>query len=373
MEKDGIADYSAYLADGMRSDGTDVTAVPLGHYIGGRHYYAEAALKAAMADICHVQFNYLYFNGELPYKNRFLYFAERIGIPLVMTVHEVRIGFYPLATGFSNRVSMTAYNSLLPILNLWSLAFHKKMFARAGKIIVHTSDHAKAVSSLTKETDKVVLIPHGIPDASEGDRSISRIEAKKRIGLEGKRVLTIPGFINSRKGYETILDILSELPQDVVLMIAGGRMTENAGDIEYYETVENMISKKGLQGRVRITGYLADIDIPYVMAATDICVAPLVSTAASGAISLCIGYHKPVIASDIAVHKEINGRVPCLELFKSGDPKDLLRKIGLLLNDQGRLSALSAEAAMYSRKYSYKSIAASTIDLYEGLLTEYKK
>ena len=368
IEKDGIADYSGYLVDGMRSSGVDVRTVPLGHYIGSRRYYAEAALKAAGVDICHVQFNYLYFNGELPYKNRFLYFAGRIGAPLVMTVHEVRIGFQPLTAGFSSRLSMTAYNALLPVLNRWSVAFHTRIYARAGRIIVHTSDHAKAVRALTKETDKVVLIPHGIPDISEAHRSISRLEAKKRLGLDGKRVLTIPGFINTRKGYETVLDILPELPEDIVLMIAGGRMTENACEVEYYKTVENMISKKRLQGRVRITGYLKDMDIPDAMAATDICIAPSVSTAASGALSLCIGYHKPVIASDMAVHKEINERVPCLELFKSSDSKDLLQKIGLLLNDPGRLRALSAGAVIYSQKYNYKRIAASTIDLYEDLL-----
>ena len=85
------------------------------------------------------------------------------------------------------------------------------------------------------------------------------------------------------------------------------------------------------------------------MAATDICLAPFSSTAASGALSLCIGYHKPIVASDIAVHKEINGRIPCLELFKSGDPRDLLQKIRALLGDESRLKELSAGADMYSR------------------------
>jgi len=373
IERDGIADYSRYLVDGIRSSGVLAGIVPLGHYIGSRRYYAEAALKAAGADICHVQFNYLYFNGELPYKNRFLYFAGRVGIPLVMTAHEVRIGLRPLAAGFSSNASGVIYNAFLPLFNMWSISFHARMYARAGRIIVHTADHAKAIRALTKETDKVVLMPHGIPDIGEGDRGVSRPEAKKRIGLDGKMVLTVPGFINKRKGYEKVLDILALLPEDVVLMIAGGRMTENAADIEYYEAVRKMISAKGLQKRVRITGYLGEKDIPDVMAATDILLAPFVSTAASGAISLSIGYHKPIIASDIPVHKEINGRIPCLELFKSDDPKDLLQKIRALLDDRGRLNALSAGAAAYSRKYSYKSMAASTINLYEDLLAGRKR
>ena len=373
MERDGIADYSRYLVDGIRSSGVDVRIAPLGHYIGGRRYYTEAALKAAGADICHIQFNYLYFNGELPYKNRFLYFAGRVSIPLVMTVHEVRVGFRRLSAEFSSRASKLAYNALLPALNLWSVSLHERIYARAGRVIVHTEEHAKAIRALTERPDKVVLVPHGIPQISDSDRGVSRLEAKKRLGFDGKRVLTIPGFINKRKGYEKVLDILASLPEDVVLMIAGGRMTENAGEIEYYKTVEKIISARSLRGRVRIAGYLGERDIPDIMAATDICLAPFSSTAASGALSLSIGYHKPIIASDIAVHNEINERIPCLELFKSDDPKDLLRKIGALLDDQSRLKALSTGAAIYGRKYNYKMIAASTIALYNDLLEEPKR
>ena len=146
-------------------------------------------------------------------------------------------------------------------------------------------------------------------------------------------------------------------------------MTENATDIEYYKALESMISAKGLTGRVRITGYLGKRDIPDVMAATDICIAPFVSTAASGVLSLSIGYRKPIVASDISVHREINGRIPCLELFKNGDRKDLLQKIAGLLGDSKRMKTLSDAATAYSRQYSYANTAKTTIRLYEDLLS----
>jgi glycosyltransferase involved in cell wall biosynthesis/SAM-dependent methyltransferase len=372
IEKDGIADYSRYFVDGIRSTGVEVRVAPLGRYIDERRYYARAALGSAGSDISHVQFNYLFFNGELPHKNRFFYYIERVNTPLVMTMHEVRVGFSPIETGFSSLASKVAYNVFLPVLNQWSVAFHAKMFAHADRIIAHTGSHVKAIQALTKDPDKVVLIPHGIPDIPEIDRGVSRLEAKKKLGLDGKSVITVPGFINKRKGYEDVLKVLPELAGDVVLMIAGGRMTENADDVAYYEAVNKIISTKGLQSRVRITGYLEEKDIPDIMAATDICLAPFSSTAASGALSLSIGYHKPIIASDISVHREISERVPCLELFKNGDPKDLLVKIRALLDDQRRLKTLSGEAAVYSHKYSYKMVAAATIDLYRDLLAERK-
>ncbi len=364
-KKDGIADYSRYFADGLRKTGCAVKIVPLDCYIGDKSYYGKAAAEANKADICHVQFNYVYFNGELPYKNRFLYFARYIRIPIVITMHEVRIGMQPLTSGFRSPASRAAYNILLPFLDSWSAAFHKKMFRSAARIIVHTEEHLSAVRSLETQNDKVMLIPHGIPEIKNDDKRIPATEAKKLLRLEGKTVLTIPGFINKRKGYETALGMLGGLPDDVILLIAGGMMTGNVIEKEYLRGLEEMIREKELMDRVRITGYLGEKEIPAVMAATDICLAPYLSSAASGSLSLCIGYNKPIIASDIPVHREINARVPCLELFKGGDPADLLDKIKAIISDTDRIARLSGYADSYGQQYSYSKIAEATAAIYK--------
>jgi glycosyltransferase involved in cell wall biosynthesis len=365
IAKDGIADYSRYLADGLRKAGCAVRIVPLGYYIGDNGYYRKAAEEANKADICHVQFNYVYFNGELPYRNRFLYFARHVRVPIIITAHEVRIGMKPLTSGFKSTVSRAAYNILLPLLDRWSIAFHKKAFRSAARIIVHTEEHLSAVRSLETQDDKAVLIPHGIPEIKNDDKRMPATEAKKLLRLEGKKVLTIPGFINKRKGYETALGMLGGLPDDVILLIAGGMMTGNATDREYFRMLEIAIGEKGLAGRVRITGYLKEKEIPVVMAATDICLAPFSSSAASGALGLCIGYNKPIIASDIPVHREINARVPCLELFKGGDPAALLGKIKDLFSDKDRIKRLSGSSDSYGEQYSYSKVAEATVAIYK--------
>ncbi len=370
LEKDGISDYSRYLIDGISHNDINVRVVPLGYYEGDRHFYKDAAEKASAADICHVQFNYPYFNGELPHKNRFLYFAKHVKVPLVMTVHEARIGLGPLNKGFSSNMSRLAYNTLLPILDRWSISFHKKMYKVAGRIIVHTAEHQKAIGELMQEPGKVVLIPHGIPSVAEPDRKLSGAPAKRALGLQDKTVLTIFGFINGRKGYECALESISRLPGNVALLIAGGRMTESATDRAYYDAIIGIIARKKMTDRVKITGYLGRKDIPSVMAATDICLAPFSSTAASGALSLSIGYHKPIIASDIRVHKEINARVACLELFPEGDPASLSDKIRALTDERERMLKLSDASAAYAQRYSYANAAKETLRLYESVLAE---
>ena len=101
------------------------------------------------------------------------------------------------------------------------------------------------------------------------------------------------------------------------------------------------------------------------MAATDISFAPFSTIAGSGSLSQSIAYHKPVIASDIPVHREMNGRISCLELFDMSNPAGLRIAITRLLNDGARLARLSSAAGEYSTRFSYNKIAEITAGIYE--------
>lgn len=112
-EKDGIADYARYAADGLAKQGVSVDQIPLKHHCSDPEYYRAIARRANGADICHLQFNYVYFNGELPYRNRFHDFAAHLKIPFVMTIHEIRIGYGPLTSRHAGRVKRIMFNHSL--------------------------------------------------------------------------------------------------------------------------------------------------------------------------------------------------------------------------------------------------------------------
>jgi glycosyltransferase involved in cell wall biosynthesis len=367
-ERDGVADYSKEFVDALRRNGAGVDIIKLEPYIGDRAHYRSLAEKANAGDLVHVQFNYSYFNGELPYRNRFVYFARLLKRPLVMTAHEVRIGYEPVHAGIDNTAKRMIFNNTILFWDMWSKMYHRKMYDSASKIIVHTDGQAKKVSSLIHCQDKVVVIPHGIPKAPAKDMALDSASAKSAMGLSGKTVVTIPGFINRRKGYETAIDAIAGLPDDAVLLIAGGKMTENAVDRGYYNSLMRAIFEKGLSGRVVVTGCFKEEDLPRIMASTDICLAPFSSDAASGALGRCIAYNKPIVASDTPVNREINERVPCLELFRSGDPRDLSEKIRGLLADKEKAAGLVELTKRYSERYGFDSMAGETLKVYEAAL-----
>ncbi|MFA5118442.1 MAG: glycosyltransferase [Candidatus Omnitrophota bacterium] len=367
--RDGIADYSQYLVTGLKRCGVHIKIAKLGFYINDKAYYASLARSITGADICHVQFNYVYFNGELPYRNRFLYFLKNVNVPVIMTAHEVRPTYKPVQGGFNEDLKKFVFNHTLLFWNAWAGWYHKAMYTRVDKIIVHTLCQQVTVNRFVDNRERVVLIPHGIPELSRALGPTEKAQAKRRLGLEDKAVITIFGFINRKKGYELILDILPQLPPEVILFIAGGCMTDNSIDQEYYHGLLKIIAQKKLQQRVRISGYIQEHDIPDIVASTDICLAPFSSTGASGALSLCIGYHKPIVASDIEAHREINERVPCLELFRHDDAAHAREKITGLLRDLPRMNELVKLTEEYSARFSYFRIAEKTLQVYQGVLS----
>jgi len=367
-EKDGISDYSRHLVGELKKNGAAIQIIKLGYYVDNKRYYRELAERANSADLCHIQYNYVYFNGELPYRNRFSDFARFLKIPFVITAHEVRIGYEPIVSGVDNKIKKIIFNQTLFFWNRWSVFYHKRMYNLADKIYAHTEAQAEKIKSLVRYPGKVSVIPHGIPEIPNADKDIPSWLAKKELGLTGKFVLGVFGFINKKKGYELILDILGELPENTVLLIAGGPMTENAVDKDYYDRLIKYISSAGLKKKVQIAGYLKEADIPMIMAAVDICLAPFLSGSASGALSLCIGYQKPIIASDIPVHREVYDRLACLELFQYPDARDLLSKIKRLLATRGRIIELSLLTKEYSKRFSYAVIARETVRTYEDMM-----
>ena len=366
-EKDGISDYSGYLAKELARF-ADVRLVCLKRFVDEDGFYRKKADEANQGDIVHIQFNYPYFNGEMPYRNKLLFFLKQIKKPVVLTMHEIRPGYEPIGSNITAAFKRWVFNNTLFFWNYWSAVYHRDIFKRVNSIIVHTRAQYEMIARLVKDKARITIIPHGIPIIALDKKNISPLKAKEKLALNGKTVLSVFGFINKKKGYELILECLKELADNVVLLVAGGPMTENLIDRQYYGLIEKEISAAALAKRVKITGYLYPRDIPEVMAATDICLAPFSSFSASGALSLCIGYNKPIIASDIEGHKEINSRVGCLELFHQGASGDLLAKIKGLLVNQKRLLGFKEAAKAYSEEFSYARIAEKTDLLYREVV-----
>ena len=69
------------------------------------------------------------------------------------------------------------------------------------------------------ELDRLRVIPHFVERRT---LSLSAEEARARLGLSDRRIVTLLGFVYGRKGHRYAVEAVPYLPDDVVMVYAGG-------------------------------------------------------------------------------------------------------------------------------------------------------
>jgi len=365
-ERCGIREYSQHLIAGLRAlpEIGDVRIVEApsdparGALTALRRFSSDARRWQALgremnagpdgqpADVAHVQHQYFFFGGVAPHKNHARAFLDAVRVPLVMTVHEI---------------ARPAPNA--PALERHAIALTNRanfLHPALRQLIAHTEPDRQALMALGAAPERVHVMMHPVPPALPMPPSE---EARRALGLEGKRVVTLFGFLSARKGHFLALAALRELPADVALLFAGDRHPDDHTD--YVSRLRAQITADGLEDRVVITGFLPDAQIPAVMAATDVAIAPFTQSSGSGSLTYLLAYARPIVASDIPPNQEIVQDTPgCLALFPSSDADALAAQIHSLLDDPARRLALEAAARTFGDRHSYLQMARDTAALY---------
>jgi glycosyltransferase involved in cell wall biosynthesis len=353
----GISDYSRHLVTELRRLPAiaDLRLVepPAGTPAGLRSFLADERRYAQLgqemnteADVAHVQHQYFFFGGVAPHKNHARAFLRRIRVPLVMTVHEI--------------AQPTAGASALVRAALASTNRANLLDPRIRCYMVHTEADREALERLGVEASRIRVVIHGVPQVPALP---DREQARRSLGLTERRVLTLFGFLSTKKGHDVALAALRHLPPEVLLLLAGDQHPDDQTD--YVPQLRARIAAQGLDDRVRITGYLPEAEIPAVMAATDVALAPYLQSSGSGSLANLLAYGRAIVASDIPPHREILSHFPdCLTLFPSTNAEALATAIRQLLAEDAHRAALQAAALAYAARYSYAEMARETAEVY---------
>jgi glycosyltransferase involved in cell wall biosynthesis len=261
-----------------------------------------------------------------------------------MTVHEI---VEPHGSA-ARRLALTWTNRL---------HFMRPAFRR---LLVHTQSDAEKLAAMGIQAGRIRIVRHGVPPAPNLP---DPIEAKRELGLEGKFVLTIFGFLSRKKGHLTAIEAMRHLPEEVTLLIAGGRHPSDRSG--FPDMLERIAAERSLEGRVRVTGYLAREAVATTMAATDLVLAPFTESSGSGSLAMAFACGKPIVASDIGPHRELVDMQPgVMELAGHGDAAGLASAIEELRSSPERLRGLSECARALAGASSYEMIGARLVEIY---------
>lgn len=370
-ERCGIAAYSAALIEALRRvPGIDVEVTPIKPGKQPASHYLKQArrLNSPDVDVVHIQHEYSFWGGFMPRRSSYWYLRSLIRKPVVQTAHS------PLPVGRLLCVDREKrpHHRLAKKLLLRSRAYRESVeFAPFATdiTVVHTEAARSESVGRGVEPGRVVVIPTGVPAPShpEADGRLFR----EWYGLGDNRVVTIFGYVTPNKGYETTLKVLPSLPDDVVLVIAGGARLPN--EELYVQALRHRIAEENLQGRVHLTGYLSERQVAEAMRGSDFVLVPHTEATGSYSVTIPLSYGRPILAADLPCFGETASRLDCLELFEAGNESDYCRKLLYLLGDAARREELASGALKYASQFGWPWVAARMVEVYEKAVCAYRE
>ena len=294
-------------------------------------------------EVIHVQFLPM-LKWRLPLDFWFLEFCRKRGSKIVLTVHDL----LPHDTG--ERFKGTFF----------------ELYRMADGIICH-SDHVRArlVAEFSVPEEKVSVIPHGpffydLPEAGS-EHMPGGFEEE-----QGTVMVLWQGIIFPYKGVDLLLRAWQRVEAqggNCRLVIAG------TGTPELLEQIREQVKTLGLK-RVQLhLRFISTRELVALYRASDVVVYPYRAITTSGALATGLALGKTIVASDLAVFRELLTHRENALLVNPEDSVELAGALIELAQDAGLRERLASRVrAMDFGGQSWISIAKMTAQAYEGAL-----
>jgi glycosyltransferase involved in cell wall biosynthesis len=223
------------------------------------------------------------------------------------------------------------------------------------------------------DPDKIVIIPHGIPDApfatSQG--------AKERLGFSGRTVLLTFGLISPSKGIETMIEampaILAHRP-DAVYVVMGAthpHLLRDTGEA-YRDSLIARVKALGLEDHVVfLNRFVERPELLEHIAMCDVYVTPylVASQLTSGTLAYSHGMGRPVVSTPYWHAAELLGDGSGI-LVPFSNPLALGEAVIALFDNEPARLAMGRKAYAASRPAVWSSTAERYVDCFRGALQD---
>ena len=192
----------------------------------------------------------------------------------------------------------------------------------------------------------------------------------------GDLLLCFFGFVNDRKGVDTLLETLALLVSDsnhqinpLLLFIGGQTGASDPTNVAYLAQMQALVAELSLEDRVCWTGYIPAEEVTASFDAADLCVLPYRDGASflHGTFHAALAHGIPVLTTQ--------PRVPLPELVEGDNvllvppeqPEALAETITRLAGAPDLCRALAEGAKVLSAQFRWEAIAADTLALYQRI------
>jgi glycosyltransferase involved in cell wall biosynthesis len=250
----------------------------------------------------------------------------------------------------------------------------QKLYNFADAVVVHAEKNKQQmIDSFSIDPGKISVIPHGANTLFFKSQDLSREEARARLRMPATRkVVLFFGLIKRYKGLEYLLQAFKQIREqanEATLLIVGSVYNGDPATFQYYS---NLLAQFDTQDDViRVTEYVSFDRVGYYFAAADVVVLPYVKTTQSGILLSAFAAGRPVVVTDTGGLSEL------VEDGRSGfvvpprNTQALARAIMEIIKNPGKRSEMGQTAKQLAQtRYSWKTAAAKTIELYQSVTVE---
>ena len=278
------------------------------------------------------------FDGEF-----LLPFLDRVEKPVVATLHSV-----PFTHSSFNRANR--------------LRLLREIGQRVTRLVTFIPEAGRfLVEDLGMPADRVDVIWHGAPDFPDGRRD----EARSKLDLDGRLVVTTFGLLTRFKGLDLAIRAIADLVPDhpnLLYLLLGRAHPAEGGD--FLKDLQSLASDLGIADHVRfVSHYLSDQEIADYLGATDVYVTPYrdETQISSGTLTYALAAGCCCVATDYVYARDAlaDGRGVVVRRDSSEALRDGLAP---LLADEGLRRRYAAKAREFGRGLRWPTVANQFLD-----------
>jgi alpha-1,3-rhamnosyl/mannosyltransferase len=208
--------------------------------------------------------------------------------PILLTIHDLQYLVHP---HYFSTARLAYLRAMMP-----------RSVRRAAVVAVPSAFvRGTVIDAFRVAADRVVVVPHGVPDADPGTVDADAIAAvRRRFGLGARPYLVYPAITHPHKGHAALIDMMTVLDGDVVLVLAGG-----AGAAE--ADVTSAVRERALTTRVVRTGHVGAADRDALIAGAEALVFPSEYEGFGAPLVEAMALGTPIVSSSHAAIREVTG------------------------------------------------------------------
>ena len=310
--------------------------------------YLSAAeyVNQSHADIVSLQHEFGLFGGDLG--EYILHFAEALEKPLVSTFHTVPAE----ATGKAAEVL-------------------KRLAAKSQAIVVMMEDVAnKLVNQYDISRDKIVIIPHGVPDITFN----SGEKYKRKRQLTDRLVLGNINLLDPNKGIEYALEAVAQIKEkhpEVLYVVIGQThpdLARREGE-KYRNFLKRRVRELGIKNNVRfVNEYVPLKELIEWLKTIDIYITPYLEPqqVTSGALAYAIGAGKACISTPYIYAREVLADERGI-LVPFRDSQAITDAVLKLADEPEYRQNIQTRAYQFGRLMTWPNVAQSHLKLFRTI------